>query len=324
MPSDEATSLCPNEEAIVARLMAFADANPQLRCLVLTDPALRKAEEEWEEIDPGIHERGIPLSIPDYLFPSHLRPCLYEIDPKQDPGLALLKSSVGIALDDWEPSMMELELGHRIGGWLWIDSAVPVETLARHLGRQLIQNDLAKNCRFLLRIFDPRVADVLWEILTREQKTQLFGPVRNWHFLDRGCVLRTLSNPTPSANPLSDVPRMHLNESQWTSLYYVGVVNRLLLRIVLDHHPVLPEGIALHALNAVQRGAAHGLINEYDLIQFAYLALTRHSRFDEHPAMQGLMQAIASGEEFLAALEHVHPEQWKRVMLDQPQRLIHF
>jgi hypothetical protein len=187
----------------------------------------------------------------------------------------------------------------------------PASDLARHLARQAVQYDLARNGRILLRYFDPRVLDLLWPALTDEQQATLLGTIDAWHFIDRTSALRTL---TAIQNANRALPqKLTLNERQWAAVGRVGLVNQALVRLQVQRQMPPHQAVAQEADNALYRAQMYGLHDEIELIEFAYMAMTLHPRFDEHPLMRPVLDAVRDGENFIDAMQRLNTQHWQHI-----------
>ena len=303
--------------ACVGALKGHADAHPELRLLLLTDPALRDPQTEWDENAPEIASRRRPIDVHESLFPAHHRPCLYALesgdgDGLEDPDDLVLRASVRMAFEDWAPEHALSGQGHRIGGWLWIAADTHDALVAAHFGKQVVHYDLARGGRVLLRYFDPCVLDLLWPALNEEQRQRALGPVQDWHFIDRGQALRLLQNPGGVARP---VDRFTLNPSQWEQVRRIGLINQTLALWQAEHGRPVPGHLMVEVDDAVRQSILFGL-KDADRIEFALLAITRHPRFAEHPAFQPVWAAVRGGDSFLDALNALTmhaPDIWQRI-----------
>ena len=302
--------------ATLERLIGWANQHPDLRCHVLIDPAMRDIQETWELVVPGIGEHRTPIALHESLFPEDQRPCFYALDLTKATEHALLESSIGTALEDWHPDAAMLGEGHRICGWLWLPQDISADDLAQHLARQAVQYDLSRNGRILLRYFDPRVLDLLWQTFAPQQRVALFGPIRAWHFIERTGTLKTLTAPQ-DANAAAP-ERLILNEGQWTMISRVGLVNQTLALVQAARALPLHQTAANEADHALIRAQINGLQDEQDLIKFAFLAVTVHPRFDEHSHIRSILQAVSEGAEFCAEVQRLTPHQWQQISAGRP------
>lgn len=295
---------------IYQQLIAYAENHPDLRCHLLIDPALRDAQQQWNAIAPDLHSRRTPITIHESLFPAGHRPCLYALDLTLPTDQAVLEDSVRLMLEDWTPDAALLGEGHRICAWLWTQQDVTPSDLAQHLGRQAVQYDLARNGRILLRYFDPRVLDLLWQALTDEQQAILLSPAHAWHFIDRTSSLQTLfvhRHNSPSTS------KLNLNERQWSAIRCVGLINQALMRVQVERQRPPHPTAAQDAESALYRAQMYGLHDEHDLIEFAYLAMTLHPRFDVHPSMRPILDAVRDGENFIETMQRLSPQQTHQI-----------
>jgi hypothetical protein len=295
-----------------ASLLQFSRAHPALRCLLLTDPALRDPQAAWAAIHPAIAHRRRPIDVHESLFPAHHRPCLYALDLGAAADRALLRASLHMVFEDWQPEQALQGLGHRVCGWLWIAADLTDALVAAHFGTQVVQYDLARDRRILLRYFDPRVLDLIWPAFSPAQRISALGPVHAWHFVDRGQTLGCLTNPGDPA--LHPVERLVLTTTDWDRVRRIGLINQTLARWQGVHCQPVPALLPAAVDEALRQSALYGLGDDLDRIEFAWLAVTRHVRFAEHPAVQPIWAAVRDGEDFIAALAALGPAQWQRIV----------
>lgn len=310
--STTATTTKENAAAdFVGQLLDWANRHPDLRCHLLIDSALRDARETWETMPADLDERRTPIAVHESLFPPDQRPCFYGLDLAQPADRAVLENSVALMLEDWSQEAAPLGQGHRICAWLWAPQEISANDLAQHLGRQAVQYDLSRNGRVLLRYFDPRVLDLLWQGLNAEQQATLLGPIHAWQFIDRTSALRILS--AHRKGDAASSQRLALTERQWAMLSRAGWMNQALTRLQASSGLPPHRTAVQQADDALLRAQLHRLHQEHDLIEFAYLALTRHPRFDEHPLMRPILDAVREGEDFIDAMQRLTPDQWQQI-----------
>uniref|UniRef100_UPI003523F45E DUF4123 domain-containing protein n=1 Tax=Salmonella enterica TaxID=28901 RepID=UPI003523F45E len=116
------------------------------------------------------------------LLPEH-RPYLVELALERFDADELLKASLQLALDNWQPQSLIEGGGHSVCGWLFGTGSTAL--LAQHLGALAVQPSAAEGSasRTLLRFWDPSVLAQLAASLTAPQQSALLGPVQAWHFI---------------------------------------------------------------------------------------------------------------------------------------------
>ncbi|WP_208279192.1 DUF4123 domain-containing protein [Massilia oculi] len=104
-------------------------------------------------------------------------------------------------------------------------SPLDLTCLARELGKRL-HTTLAGGVEAMLRFFDPRVFESLFNILTREQKEDFLGVVSSWHYVNRSGQIAQVTNIYGTAKP-SEKPVV-LSQEQEDHLLAASEIDQIL------------------------------------------------------------------------------------------------
>ncbi|CAB3922156.1 MULTISPECIES: DUF4123 domain-containing protein [Achromobacter] len=200
----------------------------------------------------------------------------------------------------------------------WIASPVAPTALARHLARmaRCLVPDRADPVT--LRHWDPRVAEVLAEVLSEDQLRQWLAPVQAYWRPCRAAgelavqYERPAAAGAPQAGPAAPLV---LDRAQCAVLERAGWVNQALDALAEAGHDMAEARLRERADRQVARAQARwGLETDTDIVDFALHGLLVHPHFDQHPDVRHAMATVqASGVAAVAALNDITEEQWNRV-----------
>ncbi len=285
----------------------------------------------WLLLDPATHDPASMLGISPFLLaesrpiawqhanlaPAH-RPYLVELALDQFSGDALLKASLQLAVDNWQPESSVQGAGHTVCGWLFSGNELPA--LSRHLGMHAVQsrsNDDGSTSRTLLRFWDPSTLPLLWEILDPLQRSILFGPVAAWSAIDRSGNLRTfeLQDPEQFAQHEDRRRLLELREKQWLAVQNIGAMNAALIELAYQSDSASTAVIA-KVQAALMRARAAGVHDLSDLKSFARAALQIDPAFDQHPRVREAMRALPALKFYRVAIGVLSAQDWETVRAD--------
>ncbi|MGN7985024.1 DUF4123 domain-containing protein [Burkholderia sp. 22313] len=227
------------------------------------------------------------------------------------------------ALDDEDAEQ------HRVLRQLWLDavdlhavtwlcSAWSFDALDAHL-RQYVKYTLPNGRAYYLFFFDNHVFGRLRQVWSDTQAQQFVAPFGEIRYRDRRLDEVVWRNDTPvieGAMPAGDAPG--LNEQQHAQLIELGYPDKLVLKFretmgaVVDHL----SDAELHdqVVEQLDRAAAHGIVEEAGLQCYVMTGVLVSPRFDEHPAVQVCLEAVAQGETTLNdALATIDDATWDAI-----------
>lgn len=258
-----------------------------------------------------------------------------EIDPRWQPrwfalNLAhaqdahILNHSIAWALDERQPRHLRAGMGRRVSGWLLAPDDDSIHAAASHCARLMLRTAPSSPGHFLLRLHDPAVLWAVWQILTPEQKSEWWGPIGRWHFLDPVGELSLLEAPAQRQNePIGSLSHP-LSAQQWQDIQNITPLHRAIQSLLAAE----PTGSAPYkrwfqsGLQALRRANTHRLNDLHSLSLFAELALTRHPDFDQHPRVQQLLMQREVDEPLGGLLSDLTEQDWRSIAVDlgQPMR----
>ncbi|MFY3455627.1 DUF4123 domain-containing protein [Achromobacter xylosoxidans] len=287
------------------QLLAAASGLPQDRLYVLVDPTIE---------DPLAHARrrgqAVALPLDRSRFLTEHCPYLLELGEfGRDDAIELAVEAACAAAGTGRT--------HRpICGW--IASPVAPAALARHLARmaRCLVPDRADPVT--LRHWDPRVAEVLAEVLSEDQMAQWLAPVRACWRPGRAAgelalqYERSAAAGAPQAGPAAPLV---LDRAQCAVLERAGWVNQALDALAEAGHDMGEARLRARADRLVARAQARwGLETDTDIVDYALHGLLVHPHFDQHPDIRHAMATMqANGIAAVAALNDITQEQWNRV-----------
>jgi hypothetical protein len=159
--------------------------------------------------------------------------------------------------------------------------------LAAHLGRMQTAKS-ASGEKAWLRVHDPRVWFQLNRVVSVERMNTLMGPIGLWTFFLAGqWVSQENTGPRMAVSRFDD--------STWSALERIGVVNRVISRI--DPVPKVLDDMLLISQKADQlaerAGRRYQLNRLDDQVEFCLLGLRVHAQFDEHPRVRDVFARVS-------------------------------
>ena len=245
-------------------------------------------------------------------------PLWLPIDVQTAHGSHTIQTSLAVALSELRPEALRSGAGRRIGGWLCLHDGQSIPQAATQFGLSMLQSP-PQGGTVLLRLYDPAVLWIVWMLLDAEQQAALLGAIRQYWFLNPMGRLCKLESKSTSKDTL------RLRNDQWRDVMLVQPLNQA-LRVWLDEiaavrdDPQHLDALCSTAMEALRRGVAHGLSDYMDLAAFAGHALSIHSHFDEHPAVQELLRRRkVDDEHYTSAIEVLTSADWQKISSDQRQ-----
>lgn len=171
-----------------------------------------------------------------------------------------------------------------------LETDVSADRVVSHVAAVQLQSG-PRGERAWLRIHDPRVWVHLPRIVEPARVRAFFGPMTAWSVCIGGSWVRT--TPPVDAKISALITKFRHDPRQWAALQRIGVVNRVLARYGwLSYRDIVERSAAIDDL--VARGQSrHDLTSVADLVEYAILGTTIHSRFDELPVALNAIKAHA-------------------------------
>ena len=242
-------------------------------------------------------------------------PLWLPIDVQTAHGSHTIQTSLAASLSELRPGALRSGAGRRIGGWLCLHDEQSIQQAATQFGLSMLQRP-PQGGTVLLRLYDPAVLWIVWMLLDEQQQAALLGSIRQYWFLNPLGQLCKLGAKSASKDTL------RLRNDQWRDVMLIQPLNQA-LRVWLDENavrsdPQLVDALRSTAMEALRRGVAHGLSDYMDLAAFAGHALSIHSHFDEHPAVQELLRRRSVDDEhYTSAIEVLTSADWQKISSDQ-------
>lgn len=200
----------------------------------------------------------------------------------------------------------------------WIASPVAAPELARHLARMARCLVPDRAAPVTLRHWDPRVAEVLAQVLSSDQMDQWLAPVQACWRPGRAAgelelqYERPAAAGAPQAGPAAPLV---LDHAQCAVLERAGWVSQALDALAEAGHDMAEAGLRARADRLVARAQARwGLETDTDIVDYTLHGLLVHPHFDQHPDIRHAMATVqANGIAAVAALNDITEEQWNRV-----------
>ena len=200
--------------------------------------------------------------------------------------------------------------------WLW--STWSFDALDAHL-RRYVKYALPNGRAYYLFFFDNHVLGRLRLAWSDTQAQQFVAPFDEIRYRDRRLDEVVWRNGAPAIE--GSVSASHapdLSERQHARLIELGYPDKLVLKFretmaaVVDHL----SDAELHDLVVEQldRAAAHGIADEAELTCYVTTGVLVAPRFDQHPAVQACLGAVAQGEATLNdALATIDDATWDAI-----------
>jgi len=289
------------------------------RCCLVYDqttgpPADDKVAADW--VQDGCQWVEVPVRHPQ--MNRSMWPLWLPIDIQTAHGSHTIQTSLAAALSELRPEVLRSGAGRRIGGWLCLHDGQSIPQAATQFGLSMLQSP-PQGGTVLLRLYDPAVLWIVWMLLDAEQQAALLGAIRQYWFLNPMGQLCKLESKSTSKDTL------RLRNDQWRDVMLIQPLNQA-LRVWLDENAAMRSDLQLvdalrsTAMEALRRGVAHGLSDYMDLAAFAGHALSIHSHFDEHPAVQELLRRRkVDDEHYTSVIEVLTSADWQKISFDQRQ-----
>ncbi|MGS0895973.1 DUF4123 domain-containing protein [Burkholderia stagnalis] len=233
--------------------------------------------------------------------------------------------AVGPLLFEWQPAADAGDDAARAAdprGIPWSAASVLVSPLtfaqlAAHLAPMVDVQLEQMESVMLMRFFDPRVLPFWLDMLPAAHRAYLARGVRHWIHLDTELRIRT-AEIVASANVRQAVEfPLALTQAQEDALLDACYPYTLLERLQAEKPALLaPLPVARRygfVRDQLARCRAHGAESAASLLVYCELALRYGPRFDEHPAMAAVFDAVAQGQAFPQALALVPSDDWQRM-----------
>ena len=295
-------------------LQRLAVSHGESRCWLLLDPLLRPPEEdsEWRGLADELDARTTSARLAHRNVDSKAWPRLVSLDLARACDADISRVAAGMAIRDWTPESLRLGLGRRIGGWLF--GATDAAALAHHLGRAMLQSR-PDGGRSLLRLQDPAVLDLVWNLATPGQRQALLGPLDRWVTVDRWTRLAICGGGTEQAGGARTVGTLQFDSDQWKRIESSAAINRA-WRAVAGQAAAISDETLTQTAACVRRGAARGLLDPRDWEAMAIRALTVHPAFDQHPRLAALLDARAPDVGFARLVMDLTEADWTAIARD--------
>ncbi|WP_319001526.1 DUF4123 domain-containing protein [Burkholderia sp. AU31624] len=231
---------------------------------------------------------------------------------------------VGPLLFEWQPADDRAdavgETGPRHIPWQAASVLVSPLTLAQlaaHLAPMVDVQLEQMESAMLMRFFDPRVLPFWLEILPAAHRAHLAQGVRHWIHLDTELQIRTAEIAAPAnVRQAAEFP-LQLSQAQEDDLLAACYPYTMIERLRAEKPALLASLPAAQHYGFVRdqlaRCRAHGTESAVSLLIYCELALRYGPRFDEHPAMAAVFDAVAQGQDFPQALGLVPAEGWQQM-----------
>ncbi|MDN7493147.1 MULTISPECIES: DUF4123 domain-containing protein [unclassified Burkholderia] len=200
--------------------------------------------------------------------------------------------------------------------WLW--STWTFDALDAHL-RRYVQYKLPNGRSYYLFFFDNHVFERLRQVWSDAQTRQFVAPFTEIRYRDRRLDEVVWRNDAPAiegAAPAGDAPG--LSEQQHARLIELGYPDKLVLKFretmgaVVDH--LSDAQLYDEVVEQLDRAAAHGIADEAELQCYVMTGVLVSPRFDEYPAVQACLEAVAQGETTLNdALATIDDATWDAI-----------
>lgn len=277
-------------------------------CLLLTGPAVLRAFAP-EELDAlkriGGAVTDVPLR-PDRVTPDYW-PAVVELDLDHAVPAEICEAAVTMALNDWEPDLLKLGQGHRVGAFLFSDA--PLDKIVRHLVNIAVQQRSDRPGQRLLGIADPAAFEGLWRVCTEAQRTHLLGPIKLWRTLGRWGQWTDYRPTAANGEEAAKGRFLGLDDHQWQALFDVRPINRAWAQMRGKGRFVRREDFE-QLPASLRRAHGYGLVDPQDLELYALHALEIRADFDLHPRMQTLLRQRPADMFYSRAVADLSEADW--------------
>ncbi|MGY6241865.1 DUF4123 domain-containing protein (plasmid) [Burkholderia ambifaria] len=196
-------------------------------------------------------------------------------------------------------------------------SPLTLAQLAAHLAPMVDVQLEQMESAMLMRFFDPRVLPFWLDMLPPAHRAYLAQGVRHWIHRDTGLQLRTVDIVAPANVARAAEFPLQLSQAQEDGLLAACYPYTMIERLRAEKPALLASLPAARHYGFVreqlERCQAHGAESAASLLIYCELALRYGGRFDEHPEMAAVFDAVAQGQDFPQALALVPAEGWQRM-----------
>ena len=196
-------------------------------------------------------------------------------------------------------------------------SPLTLAQLAAHLAPMVDVQLEQMESAMLMRFFDPRVLPFWLDMLPPAHRAYLAQGVRHWIHRDTELQLRTADVTAPANVARAAEFPLQLPQAQEDDLLAACYPYTMIERLRAEKPALLASLPAAQHYGFVreqlERCQAHGAESAASLLIYCELALRYGGRFDEHPEMAAVFDAVAQGQDFPQALALVPAEGWQRM-----------
>ncbi|WP_444848477.1 DUF4123 domain-containing protein [Duganella caerulea] len=168
----------------------------------------------------------------------------------------------------------------------WLDCDLSIEELAVHIA-SFLSGLGPDGTSIFWRYFDPRVFSITMHLFTRQQRTALLGPIKNWWFTWCGNWW-LVKGGADEADRLTSFQTGWPTVEQWPSILQSRVLHRVLAKYFLNSEPTALECLRYlkSSIEYLKDGALTlGLADEDDQFEFAYLCVRYGEAYRRHPKL---------------------------------------
>ncbi|WP_175831958.1 DUF4123 domain-containing protein [Burkholderia cepacia] len=196
-------------------------------------------------------------------------------------------------------------------------SPLTLAQLAAHLVPMVDVQLEQMESAMLMRFFDPRVLPFWLDMLPAAHRAYLAQGVRRWLHLDTELTVQATEITAPAnVKQVAEFP-LQLSQVQEDDLLAACYPYTMIERLRAEKPALLASLPAAQHYGFVRdqlaRCQAHGAESAVSLLIYCELALRYGPRFDEHPAMVAVFDAVAQGQDFPEALGLVPVEGWREM-----------
>ncbi|UEP30331.1 MULTISPECIES: DUF4123 domain-containing protein [unclassified Burkholderia] len=196
-------------------------------------------------------------------------------------------------------------------------SPLTLAQLAAHLAPMVDVQLEQMESAMLMRFFDPRVLPFWLDMLPPAHRAYLAQGVRHWIHRDTELQIRMADIAAPAHVARAAEFPLQLSQAQEDGLLAACYPYTMIERLRAEKPALLASLPAARHYGFVreqlERCQAHGAESAASLLIYCELALRYGGRFDEHPEMAAVFDAVAQGQDFPQALALVPAEGWQRM-----------
>lgn len=184
----------------------------------------------------------------------------------------------------------------------YLESELAPADLAHALHRRL-DAVLPQELPVVLRYFDPRIAPVLAQVLTPEQRGWLFAPAQRWLVCDRHGDALALELPPGAPGEDATAP-LRLTDAQEAALLAAAEPDAVIGALHAQQYaPLLelaPGAQHRHIAGFVAQGRTLGVVETTDLIAYCAIALVLEADFARHEPWPSALADVRAGRRSFA------------------------